>query len=137
METNGGRRVLEMDRDGRSIRVAVELPGGYEFLPDRNHYLMVESSDESVLAPSPIPIDDLAFDWEVPVDVRGEGETTLSLKGMVYFCPASDALVCISAHIDEKHDVRVSAGSGGAIELVHRVEDAEELPGGHLVKRGA
>ena len=123
-----------MDLDSKSIHVSIRLPEGYRFLEDRNHYLMLGSTNKEVLAPTAVPIEDLDFDWEVPVDVRGEGETELEIKGMVYFCPVEDAYVCIYSRTEERVPVRVEAGSGGRVELVHTIEEMEVSPGGYMTK---
>jgi hypothetical protein len=131
MDDRACRPVQVLDRDRGSIRVAVKIPEGYRFLPDRHHYLVVLSSNEDVLEVPPILIDDLSFDWEVPVEVLGEGETTLEMMGLVFFCPATEGLVCIYGRIEDHLTVRVEAGSGGEVEFVHHVEAMEMLAGGH------
>jgi hypothetical protein len=130
MEDDACRPVQVLDRDSRTIRVAVRIPEGYRFLPDRHHYLVVLSSNEDVLEVPPILIDDLSFDWDVPVEVLGEGETTLEMRGLVFFCPASEGLVCIYGRVEDTLTVRVEEGSGGGVEFVHDVEAMEELEGG-------
>ena len=95
MDEDKGRPAQTLDSESKSIRVAIIVPEGYRFIPDRQHYLVVRSSNEEVLEVSQITIDDLDFDWEVPVEVLGEGETTLEMSGLVFFCPLTDGKVCI------------------------------------------
>jgi hypothetical protein len=121
--------IQEMDVSERTIHVVVRLPAGYMFVPDQHHYLNVSSSDRSVVGVPPFDLPDLAFDWEMPVTVLGEGRTVLHMEGQVFFCPARDATLCIYASIDDEWAVRVREGSDRHVELVHEVEVMEALDG--------
>lgn len=134
MNEDPSRPVQTLDRDSESIHIALRIPEGYRFLPDRHHHLHILSTDETVLEVSSVSTDDLAFDWDVPVEIHGEGETTLIMTGMVFFCPASDALVCIYAQINLEQTVIVKAGSGCKVEIVHHIDLMDELPGGRTIK---
>jgi hypothetical protein len=117
----------EMDARETALHLVVRLPPGFMFLPDQHHYLNVRSSDVDVVEVPPFDLPDLTFDWYVPVEVTGEGDTSLRLEGQVFFCPVHDPLVCIYATIDEEWPVRVRAGSGGTVDLVHEIEVMEAL----------
>jgi hypothetical protein len=114
-------QTLSLDAD--TIRVCLRLPEGYKFLPDGQHQVSIESSDEAVVKVPEFSIPDLGFDWRVPVEVKGEGEAKLSLSGMVFFCPVSDESICMFAAPSADLVVRVVEGdAGGDCELVHDIE---------------
>ena len=122
-----GEHVLQtMGLDADSLRLTVVLPSYYMFLPDQHHHLHIGSSDEDVVYVPPFGIPDTGFDWELPVEVRNEGEAVLHLEGQVFFCPVSDATICIWATVDERFHVRVQAG-GGRVEIVHEINILDTL----------
>ena len=123
-----------LDRDSDSIHVTLRLPEGYIFLPDQHHFMNIGSLDESIMSVPHFDLPDLTFDWPVPVNVRGEGEATLHLEGQVFFCPKDEKTVCIHATLDEEYVVRVAAGSGGEVRIVHELELMDELAGARMVK---
>jgi hypothetical protein len=104
------------------------------FLPDQHHFLNISSLDETIITVPHFDLPDLTFDWQVPVNVHGEGEVTLHLEGQVFFCPRTERTVCIHATLDEDHVVRVVAGSGGEAHIVHDLTVMEELLGARMVK---
>jgi hypothetical protein len=117
-------QTLSLDAD--DIRVCLRLPEGYKFLPDGQHQVTIESSDESVLDVPEFSIPDLGFDWRVPVEVKQAGEAKLSLSGMVFFCPVSDESICMFAAPSADLIVRVvEGGTGGDCEIVHDIEIME------------
>jgi hypothetical protein len=105
-----------------SMRLTVVLPSPYMFLPDQHHHLHITSSDEMVVSVPPFGIPDLTFDWDLPIEVHGEGEAELHLEGQVFFCPVTDATICIYATIDQRYHVRVEGGSGLRLEIVHDIQ---------------
>lgn len=114
-------QTLSLDAD--TIRVCLRLPEGYKFLPDGQHQVSIESSDESVVRVPEFAIPDLGFDWRVPVEVKHEGEAKLSLSGMVFFCPVSDESICMFAAPSADLIVRVVEGdASGDCEMVHDIE---------------
>ncbi len=123
-----------LDREGKNIHLTLRPPDGYMFLPDQHHFLNINSLDESVMSVPHFDLPDLTFDWQVPVDVNGEGETTLHLEGQVFFCPKRERTVCIHATLDEEHVVRVTADPGGEVHIVHDLTVMEELMGARMVK---
>jgi hypothetical protein len=134
MTTVEDESVQALDIRSESIRVAIRLPGDYMFLPDQHHFLNVSSSDESVISVPSFELPDLTFDWQVPVEVRGVGDTVLRLEGQVFFCHADHRTICIYATIDEEHRVRVVEGSGGMVELIHEIEVMDALEGAHAFR---
>jgi len=126
-DLNGEHVLQTLDLDSRSLRLTVVIPSDYMFLPDQHHHLHISSSDESVLYVPPFDIPDMDFDWDLPLEVRGEGEAILHMEGQVFFCPVSDATICIYATIDEGYRVRVEAGSGQRLEVVHEVDILDTL----------
>ncbi len=114
------KRLMDSDRD--SIRLALRLPEGYKFLPDGQHTVTLTSSDEAVLVVPPFGIPDLTFDWQVPVEVGGDGETTLHLLAMVFFCPVSDESICMFNACDVEVPVVVLGGAGTDLEILHDIE---------------
>jgi hypothetical protein len=115
---------VEMDAAIEAVRVWLRLPEGYRFLPDGAHTLVLTSSDEAVVSVPPFELRDLSFDHMVPVEVRGEGETTLTVQAMVFFCPLSDESICMFNACDVEQPVVVREGSGGRVEIVHDIEPA-------------
>ena len=114
-------QTLSLDAD--TIRVCLNLPEGYKFLPDGQHKVSIESSDESVVRVPEFSIPDLGFDWRIPVEVKQEGEAKLSLNGMVFFCPISDESICMFAAPSADLIVRiVEGGDGSDCEIVHDIE---------------
>ena len=117
------RKVQTLSLDADTIRVCLRLPEGYKFLPDGQHQVSIKSSDETVLRVPEFSIPDLGFDWRIPVEVKTEGETKLSLNGMVFFCPISDESICMFAAPSADLIVRVVEGDGaGDCEIVHDIE---------------
>jgi hypothetical protein len=114
------KRLMDSDRD--SLRLWLRLPEGYKFLPDGQHTVLLGSSDESVMAVPPFGIPDLTFDWRVPVVVGEDGETTLHLQAMVFFCPTSDESICMFNALDVEVPVVVLTGAGTDLEIVHDIE---------------
>ncbi len=119
--------VHTLDKDTKTLRLTVVLPSYYMFLPDQHHHLHVTSSEESVISVPPFDIPDLTFDWELPVEVLAEGEAMLHLEGQVFFCPVSDATICIYATVDHHFHVRVERGSGHGLEIVHEIDILDTL----------
>ncbi len=120
------RRVQTLSLDAETMRVCLRLPEGYKFLPDGQHQVSIASSNETVLRVPEFSIPDLGFDWRIPVEVKTEGETTLTLSGMVFFCPISDESICMFAAPSADLVVRVVEGDGaGDCELVHDIEIME------------
>jgi hypothetical protein len=116
-------KVQTLSLDADTIRVCLRLPEGYKFLPDGQHQVAIESSDEKVVRVPEFSIPDLGFDWRIPVDVKAEGEAKLSLSGMVFFCPISDESICMFAAPSADLVVRVVEGDGaGDCEIVHDIE---------------
>jgi hypothetical protein len=134
MRTPGENPVQTLDREGKSILLTLRPPDGYMFLPDQHHFLNISSLDETIITVPHFDLPDLTFDWQVPVNVHGEGEVTLHLEGQVFFCPRTERTVCIHATLDEDHVVRVVAGSGGEAHIVHDLTVMEELLGARMVK---
>lgn len=114
------KRLMDSDRD--SIRLALRLPEGYKFLPDGQHTVTLTSSDESVLTVPEFGIPDLTFDWQLPVEVKEDGETTLHLQAMVFFCPVSDESICMFNACDVEVPVVVLGGAGTDLEIVQDIE---------------
>jgi hypothetical protein len=119
VDSKRAAQTLSLDAD--TIRVCLRLPEGYKFLPDGQHQVRIESSDDNVVEVPSIDIPDLSFDWRVPVTVRSEGEATLHLEGMVFFCPISDESICMFAAPSADVIVRVVEG-GGECEVVHDIK---------------
>lgn len=116
-------KVQTLSLDADTIRVCLRLPEGYKFLPDGQHQVTIESSDESVVRVPEFSIPDVGFDWRVPVEVKRTGEAKLSLSGMVFFCPVSDESICMFAAPSADLIVRVVEGSDdGDCEIVHDIE---------------
>lgn len=111
-----------MDSNRDTVRVWLRLPEGYKYLPDGQHTVLLASSDESVLFVPPFDIPDTSFDFRVPVEVRGEGETTLHLQAMVFFCPTSDESICMFNACDVEQPVVVLGGTGADVEIVFDIE---------------
>ena len=127
VDLNGERAVKTLDPGAEGLRLTVVLPRHYAFVPDQHHHLHVSSSDEDVLYVPPFGIPDTTFDWELPLEVRGEGEAVLHVEGQVFFCPVSEATMCIWATIDDRFHVRVGPGGNRVLELVHEVDLMECL----------
>jgi len=121
------KHVHILDTDSRTLHLTVVLPSYYMFVPDQHHHLHVSSSDESVISVPPFEITDLSFDWELPVEVNGEGEALLHMEGQVFFCPVSETTICIWATVDEQYHVRVSRGEGHRLELVYEIDILDTL----------
>ena len=121
------RHVHTLDADGSKLRLTVDLPSYFKFLPDQHHHLHISSSDESVISVPPFEITDISFDWELPMEVHGEGDAVLHLEGQVFFCPVTDATICIWATIDEMYDVRVLRNAGHRLELVYDIDILDTL----------
>ena len=121
------RHVHILDADGSTLRLTVVLPSYYMFLPDQHHHLHVSSSDESVISVPPFEITDMSFDWDLPMEVHGEGDAILHMEGQVFFCPVTDATICIWATIDERYHVRVERGAGHRLELVYDIDILDTL----------
>ena len=118
-----GRKVQTLSLDAETMRVCLRLPEGYKFLPDGQHQVSIGSSDETVLRVPEFSIPDLGFDWRIPVEVKQEGEATLTLNGMVFFCPVSDESICMFAAPSADLIVRVVEGdASGDCEMVHDIE---------------
>lgn len=126
-DLNGEHVSQTLDANSKSLRLTVVLPSYYMYLPDQHHHLHIGSSDESVLFVPPFDIPDMDFDWDLPLEARAEGEAILHVEGQVFFCPVSDATICIWATIDERFHVRVKAGSGQRLEIVHEVNIPDTL----------
>jgi hypothetical protein len=129
MDPDDPEGIQMLDTDADHVSVALRLPEGYKFLQDMHHYLNISSSDESVITVPHFDIPDLTFEWPVPVEVHGEGETTLHLEGQVFFCPVTDQIVCIYATLDELYTVRVEEGSEREAVFVIELEIMAELEG--------
>jgi hypothetical protein len=134
MHRNGDDGVQTLDIGSESIRITIRLPEDYTFLPDQHHFLNVGSSDESVISVPPFELPDMTFDWQVPVEVRGEGEAVLHLEGQVFFCHIAHRTVCIYATIDKEHRIRVVEGSVGRAELVHEIEVMDAMDGAQSLR---
>lgn len=128
--------VHTLDPDSRTLRLTVVLPSYYMFLPDQHHHLHITSSDETVISVPPFDIPDLTFDWELPVEVHGEGEAVLHLEGQVFFCPVSDATICIYATVDHHFHVRVERGSGHRLEIVHEIDVLDQARATRVIPTG-
>ena len=126
-DLNGEHVSQTLDVDTKSLRLTVVIPSYFMFLPDQHHHLHISSSDEEVLYVPPFDIPDMDFDWDLPLEARTEGEAILHLEGQVFFCPVSDATICIYAAIDERYRVRVEKGSGQRLEVVHEVDILDTL----------
>ena len=111
-----------MDSNRDSVRVWLRLAEGYKYLLDGQHTVLLASSDESVLVVPPFGIPDLTFDWQVPVEVKGDGETTLHLQAMVFFCPVSDESICLFNACDVQQPVVVLGGTDADVEIIVDVE---------------
>ena len=111
-----------MDSSRDTVRVWLRLPEGYKYLSDGQHTVLLTSSDESVLFVPPFDIPDISFDFRVPVEVRGEGETNLHLQAMVFFCPTSDESICMFNACDVEQPVVVLGGADADVEIVHDIE---------------
>jgi len=118
-----------LDVDTNNLRLTVVLPSYYMFLPDQHHHLHFSSSDESVISVPPFDIQDMGFDWDLPLEVNGEGEAVLHMEGQVFFCPVSDTTICIWATVDEQYHVRVQRGAGHRLELVYDIDIQDTLDG--------
>ncbi len=117
------RKVQTLSLDADTMRVCLRLPEGYKFLPDGQHEISIASSNNDVIRVPEFSIPDLGFDWRIPVEVKQEGEATLTLNGMVFFCPISDESICMFAAPSADLVVRVVEGDGaGDCELVHDIE---------------
>jgi hypothetical protein len=127
VDLDGEQVIMKVDPGAEGLRLTVVLPRHYTFVPDQHHHLHVASSDEDVVYIPPFDIPDSDFDWELSLDVRGEGDTVLHLEGQVFFCPVSDATMCIWATIDDRFHVRVEPGGNRVLELVHVVDLMECL----------
>lgn len=125
VDLNGERVVKTVDPRAKDLRLTVVLPSYFMFIPDQHHHLHISSSDEDVVYVPPFDIPDNHFDWHLPVEVRGEGETVLHLEGQVFFCPVSDATRCIWATIDDRYRVRIEPGGNQTLELVHDIDILE------------
>ena len=113
-------QTLSLDAD--TMRVCLRLPEGYKYLPDGQHQVSIGSSDEAVVKVPEFSIPDLGFDWRIPVEVKQEGEVTLSLSGMVFFCPVSDESICMFAAPSADLVVRVVEGDASTdceLSLIH------------------
>jgi hypothetical protein len=124
-DTDDQVHILDVDTD--TMRLTVVLPSFYMFLPDQHHHLHMTSSDETVVSVPPFDIPDLTFDWELPVEVHGEGEAIIHLGGQVFFCPVTDATICIYATIDQRYHVKVVQGAGHRLEIVHDINILDTL----------
>jgi hypothetical protein len=111
-----------MDSNRDSVRLWLRLAEGYKYLTDGQHTVLLASSDESVLVVPPFEIPDLSFDWQVPVEVKGEGETTLHLQAMVFFCPVSDESICLFNACDVEQPVVVLGTTDADVEIIVDVE---------------
>jgi hypothetical protein len=127
VDLNGEHVVKTVDPGAEHLRVTVVLPSYFAFVPDQHHHLHIASSDEDVLYVPPFGIEDTDFDWQLPLEVRGEGEAELRMEGQMFFCPVSDATRCIWATIDDRFLVRVERGGGTLLELVHDIDILECL----------
>jgi len=117
------RKVQTLSLDADTMRVCLRLPEGYKFLPDGQHQVSIASSDERVLRVPEFSIPDLGFDWRIPVEVKQEGETTLTMSGTVFFCPISDESICMFAAPSADLVVRVVEGDASTdCEMVHDIE---------------
>ena len=112
--------VHTLDPDSRTLRLTVVLPSYYMFLPDQHHHLHITSSDETVISVPPFDIPDLTFDWELPVEVHGEGEAVLHLEGQVFFCPVSDESICLFNLVETDQPIIVAPD--GHVTMVLDVE---------------
>ncbi len=122
-----GEQVLQtLGHDVDRLRLTLVLPSHYTFMDHPHHHLHISSSDEDVVYVPPFSIPDSDFDWELPFEVRGEGEAILHLEGQVFFCPVTDDTLCIWASIDDRYHVRVEEGAGRP-ELVHDIDILECL----------
>ncbi len=126
--------MLTLDRESKSIHLTLRLPEGYMFLPDQHHFLNIGSLDESVISIPHFDMPDLTFDWQVPVIIHGEGDATIHLEGQVFFWPMHDPAICIYATLDEVYVIRVAAGSGEGVRIVHDLTIMEELMGARMVR---
>ena len=113
--------VQELDTDRETVRVRLRLPQGYKLIPDGAHTVVLTSADDEVLLVPPFDLPDLGLDYQVPVVVKGEGETVLHLQAMVFFCPESDESICLFNACDVEQPVVVRAGSDGDVEIVHDI----------------
>jgi hypothetical protein len=126
-DLDGEHVIMKVDPGAEGLRLRVVLPRHYMFVPDQHHHLHIASSDEEVVYVPPFDIPDTGFDWFLPLEVRGEGDAVLHVQGQVFFCPVSDATICIWATIDDRFHVRVEPGASRLLELVHEVDLMECL----------
>lgn len=109
----------------KSIRLRFTLPEGYKFLLDAPHTVSVTSTDDGVIHVPPFTMPDTSFDYTVPIEVTGEGSTTIKVFGTLFFCPESDESICMFDGCDLEVPVVVSEEGDGTLEIVHKIEPAQ------------
>jgi hypothetical protein len=114
--------VQTIDLNAESIRVCLRLPEGYKFLPDGTHSVNITSSDERIVAVPTFELPDLSFDYRVPVKAIGQGEATLRIQAMVFFCPVSDESICMFNACDVEQPVEVVKEGGDGVEIFYDIE---------------
>lgn len=106
----------------KHFNLRFELPEGYKWLPDGAHHMSITSSDSEVIEVPHFQLPDLSFDYKVPIEVKREGRTILSIHAMLFFCPTADESICMFGGCDLKVPVAVSDAAVGTLDIVQLIE---------------
>ncbi len=114
-----GGAAVELSPSAREMRLRVRPPPGHKWIPDAAHSVEVSSTDDGVLHVPPWTRPDLSFDWRIPIEPRKEGRAGIRIQGMLFFCPVTDASVCLFDMLDVTIPVLVEEGGEPTLEVEH------------------
>jgi len=119
-----GGAAVELSPSARFLHLRIHPPPGHKWIPDAAHTVEVSSDAPEVLNVPPWTRPDLSFDWRIPIEPRREGRAGVRLKGMLFFCPVADAMVCLFDMLDVTVPVLVEEGGEEVLEVEHTASPA-------------
>lgn len=115
---------VELSPSAKWMHLRIHPPPGHKWIVDAAHTVEVTSTDDDVLHVPPWTRPDLSFDWRIPIEPRKEGRAGVHLRGMLFFCPVADAMVCLFDMLDVTVPVLVEEGGDYVLEVEHTATPA-------------
>ena len=112
---------VSLDPRARVLHLTLALPPGYKWTDGASHHVTVASQNDDVLHVPPFKVPDLTFDWKVPIEVRAEGRTIITVSGAVFYCPVSDESICMFGPLDLSIPIVVEPGGMDVLEVAYTV----------------
>jgi hypothetical protein len=112
---------VSLDPGAKALHLRLALPRGYKWTEGASHHVTVASQNDDVVHVPPFKVPDLTMDWMVPIEVRSEGRTIITVTGAVFYCPVTDENICMFGPLDLSIPVVVEPGGMDVLEVSYAV----------------